>query len=129
MKFVSLLVLVGLLAGCADYKSVDNEYQLSKTCEEQAETICDVAFCKYTLWADEVCRGWESCCFCRCWTDGHQVPEDMEECVCIESEAPDEPGECRGEMLQFSEQCLQDEDTCRENIETALTDLCTYWYP
>jgi hypothetical protein len=127
MRYVALLMLGCFLAGCADYQSIDNEHQMIKSCEEQAETICQVAFCKYERWVDEVCRGWETCCFCRCWNDGRQVPDDMEECTCVEAETPDEPGDCYGDMLQFSEECLENEDWCRENLEMALTDLCTYW--
>jgi hypothetical protein len=117
-----------LLAGCADYQSTGR--QSSMICEELAQNICELALCKYNRWADEVCYGWDSCCFCRCFNDGHLIPDSPEECNCVEPEiTPDEYRECQGEMIRDSEICLQDEDVCRDWIEELVNELCLYWYP
>jgi hypothetical protein len=127
MKFVTLLILGCLLAGCADYQSVDT--QLTETCEEQAQTKCELVMCKYYQWLDDTCQGWDSCCFCRCWNDGRKIPEVPEECICVEPEVPpDEYDECEGELFESSEECLRDEDQCREWIVETIIEICTYWF-
>ncbi len=84
--------------------------------------------CKYERWAMDACQAWDDCCFCNCWTDGYKIPDGYEECICIEQDPiPDEFLECRGDVLWQVEQCLQDEDSCRQDIEESINGICEIW--
>ena len=70
---------------------------------------CLQALQLYGAGLSEGCLTQAQCCFCECWNNGQQMPDDTYPCSCV----PVVQGECVGDALEWAELCLSEPSACR----------------
>lgn len=113
LSFLCRPVLCGLLIGACSSGS-------NRDCEEAA-VITGAA-------ADEYCTEKDDeCCFCKCWNQDRSTYDSgkyQAEGVCDCGESMDGAESCSGGDLEKAKQCLEDEETCRQNAEIEAEAEC-----
>jgi len=122
-------VLAGFLAACgSDYGAgFCEQFPDDALCQEDTTqtggNVCEQALQIAYAAFDTACAGINDCCFCQCWTSGHQQPDQFDPCSC---KPMDPGGPCEGETKAQAEQCLADTTTCQQQLIDTVINICAY---
>jgi hypothetical protein len=93
---------------------------------ERAEDVLEEAYA-------QACQGkTDTCCFCRCWSDGKKEYDQAQyradgNCECLTAKE-DRTCLCEDQRLAVAEKCLENQDTCQTQameFVTGESGLCT----